>query len=71
MQVGSWEDDPGVGDSEAVDHGLLKAAFSQMGTALDAGGPLVQLFAEAELPTPQLSFGETIVESAEQSALLP
>jgi hypothetical protein len=51
--------------------GLVKAAFSQMGTAPDAGGPLVQLFAEAELPTPQLSFGGTIVESAEQSALLP
>jgi hypothetical protein len=49
---------------------LLQTAFRQMGTAADAGGRLVQLFADAGLPAPHL-FAETIVESGEGQMLLP
>jgi ubiquinone/menaquinone biosynthesis C-methylase UbiE len=49
---------------------LLQTAFRQMGTAADAGGRLVQLFADAGLPAPHL-FAETVVESGEDQMLLP
>ena len=49
---------------------LAVAAFKQAGTAGDAGGRLVQLFADAGLPVPHL-FSETIVESGEDAMLLP
>ncbi|WP_457149484.1 hypothetical protein [Mycobacterium sp. URHB0021] len=46
------------------------ATFEQMGTARDAGARLVPLFADAGLPVPHL-FAETIVESGDDSMLLP
>jgi hypothetical protein len=49
---------------------LLMSTFEQMGTARDAGARLVSLFADAGLPAPHL-FGETIVESGDDSMLLP
>jgi ubiquinone/menaquinone biosynthesis C-methylase UbiE len=49
---------------------LLLAAFREVGTAADAGGRLVQLFADAGMGAPDL-FAETIVESGEDGVLLP
>jgi ubiquinone/menaquinone biosynthesis C-methylase UbiE len=49
---------------------LVQAAFHQMGTAYDAGARLVELFARADLPTPNLT-GSTVVERGEDSLILP
>ncbi len=49
---------------------LGQLAFQQMGTAIDAGGRLVQLFRDAGLPVPCL-FAETVVESSHDSVVLP
>jgi SAM-dependent methyltransferase len=49
---------------------LTQQTFEQMGTATDAGGRLVQLFCDAGLPVPNL-FAETVVESSENSVVLP
>ena len=57
-------------DEAVIGAALLQTAFRQMGTAADAGGRLVQLFADAGLPAPHL-FAETIVESGADQMLLP
>lgn len=47
----------------------VTGTFLRAGTAIDVGGRLVQVFADAGLPAPQL-FSETLVESGENTALL-
>jgi ubiquinone/menaquinone biosynthesis C-methylase UbiE len=49
---------------------LTQHTFAQMGTAIDAGSRLVQLFCDAGLPAPNL-FAETVVESSRDSVILP
>jgi len=49
---------------------LMLTAFSQMGTAINAGGCLIKLFVDAGMPAPHL-FAETIVEGGEDSMLVP
>ncbi|MDM3975291.1 class I SAM-dependent methyltransferase [Mycobacterium marseillense] len=49
---------------------LILTAFSQMGTAINAGACLVKLFVDAGMSAPQM-FAETIVESGEDSMLVP
>lgn len=48
---------------------LLVAAFDTQGTAGDAGGRFVELFADAGLPTPRL-FTEVFIESGEDAIVL-